>query len=85
VRDALAVFLLRMFVPRACTYSFEEWSYEKPGWFTPQCLTPLSLRHGRCFYAYCWALAHARMLGTTAERVVVCGDSAGGNLSTGMS
>lgn len=32
------------------------------------------------FYAYCWALRHCRLLGSTAERVLVVGDSAGGNL-----
>ena len=33
------------------------------------------------FYAYCWAIGNCTKLGTTAERVVVAGDSAGGNLS----
>ncbi|XP_066843120.1 LOW QUALITY PROTEIN: hormone-sensitive lipase [Anser cygnoides] len=33
-----------------------------------------------CFYAYCWALRHCRMLGSTAQRVCLAGDSAGGNL-----
>ncbi|KAG7278778.1 hypothetical protein CRUP_019084 [Coryphaenoides rupestris] len=33
-----------------------------------------------CFYAYCWALKHAHLLGSTAERVCLTGDSAGGNL-----
>ncbi|KAI1901538.1 hypothetical protein AGOR_G00035450 [Albula goreensis] len=33
-----------------------------------------------CFYAYCWALKHCHLLGTTAERVCLAGDSAGGNL-----
>ncbi|MEE6527318.1 hypothetical protein FKM82_028625, partial [Ascaphus truei] len=33
-----------------------------------------------CFYAYCWALTHCRLLGSTAERVCLAGDSAGGNL-----
>ncbi|XP_030825687.1 hormone-sensitive lipase-like, partial [Camarhynchus parvulus] len=38
-----------------------------------------------CFYAYCWALRHCRMLGSPAERVCVAGDSAGGNLCLGVS
>lgn len=32
------------------------------------------------FYAYCWALNNAELLGSTCERVVFCGDSAGANL-----
>ena len=38
-----------------------------------------------CFYVYCWALANASHLGSTAERVVVTGDSAGGNLCFAVS
>ncbi|TSO05421.1 Hormone-sensitive lipase [Bagarius yarrelli] len=33
-----------------------------------------------CFYAYCWALKNCQLLGSTAERVCLAGDSAGGNL-----
>uniref|UniRef100_A0A9J7XEB0 Hormone-sensitive lipase n=1 Tax=Cyprinus carpio carpio TaxID=630221 RepID=A0A9J7XEB0_CYPCA len=33
-----------------------------------------------CFYAYCWALKNCHLLGSTAERVCLVGDSAGGNL-----
>lgn len=33
-----------------------------------------------CFYAYCWALRNCRRLGSTGQSIVVCGDSAGGNL-----
>ncbi|KAI8479074.1 hypothetical protein Bbelb_431860 [Branchiostoma belcheri] len=33
-----------------------------------------------CFFAYAWALKNAHILGTTAERVCLAGDSAGGNL-----
>ncbi|CAG0883655.1 unnamed protein product [Darwinula stevensoni] len=36
------------------------------------------------FYAYCWALRNAHLLGSTAERVVLVGDSAGGNLVNGI-
>ncbi|XP_068856078.1 hormone-sensitive lipase-like, partial [Aphelocoma coerulescens] len=37
-----------------------------------------------CFYAYCWALRHCRLLGSTGERVCLAGDSAGGNLCLGV-
>ncbi|CAI9580407.1 unnamed protein product [Staurois parvus] len=33
-----------------------------------------------CFYAYCWALKHCQLLGSTGERICLAGDSAGGNL-----
>lgn len=33
-----------------------------------------------CFYAYCWALNNCHLLGSSAERVCLAGDSAGGNL-----
>ncbi|XP_038623156.1 hormone-sensitive lipase isoform X2 [Tachyglossus aculeatus] len=33
-----------------------------------------------CFFAYCWALKHCHILGSTGERVCLAGDSAGGNL-----
>lgn len=33
------------------------------------------------FYAYCWALNHCELLGSTCERIVMAGDSAGANLS----
>lgn len=33
-----------------------------------------------CFYAYAWALKNSHLLGTTAERIIFAGDSAGGNL-----
>ena len=36
------------------------------------------------FYAYVWALKNAHLLGSTAERIVVVGDSAGGLLLTGV-
>ncbi|XP_062454740.1 hormone-sensitive lipase [Rhea pennata] len=38
-----------------------------------------------CFYAYCWALRHCRLLGSTAQRVCLAGDSAGGNLCLAVS
>ncbi|KAM5297843.1 hormone-sensitive lipase isoform 1-T1 [Glossophaga mutica] len=33
-----------------------------------------------CFYAYCWAIKHCALLGSTGERICLAGDSAGGNL-----
>nr|XP_020027667.1 hormone-sensitive lipase isoform X1 [Castor canadensis] len=33
-----------------------------------------------CFFAYCWAVKHCAMLGSTGERICLAGDSAGGNL-----
>ncbi|KAM6289100.1 hormone-sensitive lipase [Aegotheles albertisi] len=38
-----------------------------------------------CFYAYCWALRNCRLLGSTAQRVCLAGDSAGGNLCLAVS
>lgn len=35
-------------------------------------------------YAYCWALKNCHVLGSTGERIVVAGDSAGANLLTAM-
>lgn len=36
------------------------------------------------FYAYCWAIKNAKLLGTTAEKIVVVGDSAGANLNMAL-
>uniref|UniRef100_G1RIH1 Hormone-sensitive lipase n=1 Tax=Nomascus leucogenys TaxID=61853 RepID=G1RIH1_NOMLE len=33
-----------------------------------------------CFFAYCWAIKHCTLLGSTGERICLAGDSAGGNL-----
>ncbi|XP_028715803.1 hormone-sensitive lipase isoform X3 [Peromyscus leucopus] len=33
-----------------------------------------------CFFAYCWAVKHCDLLGSTGERICLAGDSAGGNL-----
>ncbi|XP_045298173.1 hormone-sensitive lipase isoform X2 [Leopardus geoffroyi] len=38
-----------------------------------------------CFYAYCWAVKHCALLGSTGERICLAGDSAGGNLCFTMS
>ena len=35
-------------------------------------------------YAYCWMRANFRLLGTTGRKVIVVGDSAGGNLGAGL-
>lgn len=38
-----------------------------------------------CFHAVCWVMANRERLGAQPDaRVVVCGDSAGGNLSLGV-
>jgi acetyl esterase/lipase len=37
-----------------------------------------------CAYVYQWALENSELLGTSAERVVLCGDSAGGNLAVAV-
>lgn len=36
------------------------------------------------FYAYCWMVKNAAALGTTAEKIVCAGDSAGANLCIGV-
>jgi hormone-sensitive lipase len=33
-----------------------------------------------CFYTYCWAMKNCELLGSTCERIVMAGDSAGANL-----
>lgn len=33
-----------------------------------------------CFYAYCWAMKNRDLLGSSCERIVMAGDSAGANL-----
>ncbi|XP_054911031.1 lipase, hormone-sensitive a isoform X2 [Poeciliopsis prolifica] len=45
---------------------------------SPEAPFPRALEE--CFYAYCWALKHCHLLGSTADRVCLAGDSAGGNL-----
>ncbi|XP_077362325.1 lipase, hormone-sensitive a isoform X2 [Festucalex cinctus] len=45
---------------------------------SPEAPYPRALEE--CFYAYCWALKNSRLLGSTAERICLAGDSAGGNL-----
>lgn len=36
------------------------------------------------FYAYCWVLKNCKLLGTTAQRIIVVGDSAGANLNLAL-
>eukprot|EP00730_Choanoeca_flexa_P002427 TRINITY_DN11047_c0_g1_i4.p1 TRINITY_DN11047_c0_g1~~TRINITY_DN11047_c0_g1_i4.p1 ORF type:complete len:836 (+),score=162.49 TRINITY_DN11047_c0_g1_i4:312-2510(+) len=45
----------------------------------PEHIFPAAINE--CFYAYIWALEHCQLLGSTAQRVVIAGDSAGGNLA----
>lgn len=48
----------------------------------PQAAYPRALEE--VFYAYCWAIKNCHLLGTTAERIVVVGDSAGANLNLAL-
>lgn len=48
----------------------------------PQAPYPRALEE--VLYAYCWAIKNCRVLGSTAEHVVLVGDSAGGNLNLGV-
>nr|XP_020497958.1 hormone-sensitive lipase-like isoform X2 [Labrus bergylta] len=50
---------------------------------SPEAPFPRALEE--CFYAYCWALKNCHLLGSTAERVCLAGDSAGGNLCITLS
>ncbi|KAK4534675.1 hypothetical protein CDCA_CDCA02G0700 [Cyanidium caldarium] len=45
---------------------------------------PYPIAVEECVFAYAWALQNAWRLGTTAERVVFSGDSAGGNLAVAV-
>lgn len=36
------------------------------------------------FYAFCWVLKNCQLLGTTAQRIIVVGDSAGANLNLAL-
>ncbi|KAL1138731.1 hypothetical protein AAG570_008793 [Ranatra chinensis] len=36
------------------------------------------------FFAYCWTISNAHILGSTAERIILAGDSAGANLNIGL-
>jgi hormone-sensitive lipase len=45
---------------------------------------PFPVAFQECYYSYMWALANCRKLGSTGERIVVVGDSAGGNLAAAV-
>lgn len=49
---------------------------------SPQAPYPRALEE--VLYAYCWAIKNARLLGTTAEKIVVVGDSAGATLNMAL-
>ena len=49
----------------------------------PEAQFPVQI--GEVFFAYCWALKNMEILGSTGHRVIVSGDSAGGNLSLAIS
>ena len=49
----------------------------------PEARYPRALEEG--VFAYAWALMNLNKLGTTGERIIVAGDSAGGNISLAMS
>lgn len=48
----------------------------------PQAPFPRALEEA--LYAYCWAINNARIMGSTAEKVILVGDSAGANLNIGV-
>lgn len=48
----------------------------------PQAPYPRALEE--VFYAYCWAIKNAKLLGTTAERIILVGDSAGATLNMAL-
>lgn len=48
----------------------------------PQAPYPRALEE--VFYAYCWAIKNAKLLGTTAEKIICVGDSAGANLNMAL-
>ncbi|GJQ10540.1 hypothetical protein GpartN1_g2331.t1 [Galdieria partita] len=62
-------------LPNSCIVSID---YK----LSPEYKYPVALEE--CTYVYTWLLKHHELLGTTAERIVVVGDSAGGNLALAM-
>lgn len=48
----------------------------------PQAPYPRALEE--VFYSYCWAIKNCKLLGTTAEQIIVVGDSAGANLNMAL-
>ena len=49
---------------------------------SPEAVYPQALNEA--FFAYVWALNNAERLGSTGEKIVFCGDSAGANLMTSV-
>ncbi|PRP76922.1 hypothetical protein PROFUN_06200 [Planoprotostelium fungivorum] len=45
---------------------------------------PFPTAFQECYYSYLWAIQNAWKLGSTAEKVILCGDSAGGNLAAAV-
>ncbi|KCV72410.1 hypothetical protein H696_01806 [Fonticula alba] len=45
---------------------------------------PFPVQLEECWQAYRWAVRNAQRLGTSAERIIIVGDSAGGNLATAL-
>lgn len=45
---------------------------------------PFPRAHEEVFFAYCWALQNAHLLGWTGKAIVLAGDSAGANLCLGL-
>jgi len=45
---------------------------------------PYPVAFDECYFAYQWALQNPTKLGTTGERIILVGDSAGGNLATAV-
>eukprot|EP00871_Galdieria_phlegrea_P003444 jgi/Galph1/40/GphlegSOOS_G4878.1 len=62
-------------LPDACILSID---YK----LAPEYKYPTALEE--CTYVYTWLLKYHRLLGTSAQRIVVIGDSAGGNLAVAM-
>ncbi|EME30415.1 hormone-sensitive lipase [Galdieria sulphuraria] len=62
-------------LPNSCIVSID---YK----LSPEHKYPVALEE--CTYVYTWLLEHHDLLCTTAERIVVVGDSAGGNLALAM-
>jgi len=48
----------------------------------PEAPFPIALY--QCFYAYCWAIEHCKILGWSGKKIGITGDSAGGNLTVAL-
>lgn len=49
---------------------------------SPEAIYPRQVEE--CFFAYCWALENCGLLGTTAEKIAIVGDSAGGTFTMAL-